>query len=241
MLCRCCGSELAEDIIYCTRCGEKIDKEPVQDSQKNRFIKAFTDRPVESALYIICIALLVCTLNGWITISPSLLTLSSLSDVMPYISNLGEMGDVLRTDFSALDIVNLFFTMFKSMQGNIFLPLAAILMIVGYFAILVLVAVFGILLYSNSKSKRLFAKLTFTISIVVAAIPFLVSFLLNNMISTMLLSANIPSAFLDVRIFTVSVFPYLIIGLSVAGLILQKKLSSKKDEELNILEGSDEN
>ncbi len=245
MVCRNCEKQSSEDAIYCTGCGEKLvetlneqpqqpNEQPQQPSAKfkdNSFVKMIVANPIRAGLYGICIALFICTLNSWITISPNLFSLTGLSDIIPFMSGFDGLSDIIRTDFSAIDLVKLFFTMFQMMQGSWVLPVAAVIMIVGYIAIIVMVSVFGVLLFSNNRVKKIFGRILFIVSICVGLVPFWISLLLNNMISSMLASVNIPPAFLDVRIFTVTVFPYLIVVLSVVGLVLIGRLVNKSVEK----------
>ncbi len=224
MNCASCGKEISKNDVFCTGCGERLTPFDETPPKQNRFVAAIKARPIESVLYAICVAVFLLTVNRWITVSPSLLTLTSLNGIMPYFSGITEIPDIIRSNFSIINLVDLFFTMAQSLQGAWILPFFAVVLIVGFFAILVFISVFVVLLYSNSDRRKLFGTIAYFISIVVALIPFFVTFMLNNMVSSALFSLNIPSAFLDVRIFTVSFAPYLIILLSVAGLVFLKRL-----------------
>ncbi len=232
MICKNCGNFIPPESFYCTRCGKKsacAAKETLNRFKANNIVQGILLNPYEFSLFVASTLIFIFTLTHWIKISPDFITLTSVFEAVPFFAGLSEMPQIIRNDYSILDIVNLFFTMFSSLSGVWVLPFFALFLLVAGFSILLSNALFVIFLHSNSKHINLLGKLAYLISMAAALTPFLVSFLLNSYVTSQLKEVNFPVALLDVRLFSVTISPCIIIVLCIAGLVLLKKIKKKGD------------
>ncbi len=232
MTCKNCGNFIPENSAYCTRCGRKAESfrdATLKRLNENKLIAEVKKSPYEVALFAISALIFIFSLTDWLTISPDFIKLTSLFESTPYFAGLSEQPLVIRSDYSILNVVNLFFMIFASFQGMWILPFFALFLLVAGFSLLLSNALFVMFLHGKSSLVNILGQLAYFISLAAGLTPFFIAFILNMSVFSEITATNFPAVLLDVRLFSVCPGPYVIILLSVAGLLLLKKLKKRGD------------